>query len=211
MKVCINNEEYDVIIDRKSNKNTYLRIKEDLSIYITTNYFTTDRFIEKFILNNEKQVIKMIEQMRKKNEKNDYYYLLGKKYNIVYCDIFKEVKFDENRVFIKNKNTLDKYTRKYALYIFSERLKICYNLFEENIVFPKLVIRKMKRKWGYNKKSCNLITLNLELIGYSINEIDYVIIHELAHFVHFNHSKEFWKLVEKYKKDYKSCRKVLNS
>lgn len=211
MKVCINGEEYNVIIDRKNNKNTYLRVKEDLSLYVTTNYFVNDKAIEKFILDNEKQIIKMINLVKAKQEKEEYFYLLGKKYNIVYCSIFKEPNIDENRIFVKNKTTLDKFTRKYAESIFKERLKICYNLFEEDIVYPKLVIKKMKRKWGYNKKSEDLIALNLDLIKYDINEIDYVIIHELCHFVHFNHSKEFWNLVSKYKKDYKSCRKVLNS
>jgi predicted metal-dependent hydrolase len=210
MKIYINNNFYNVIVERKNNKNTYLRVKEDLSLYITTNYFMTDKNIEKFILNNEKQVIKMIELVKRRIEKNDSYFLLGKKYNIVYCLTFKEPVIDENRIFVKNKNALDKFTRNYASLIFNERLKVCYNLFEERIVFPKLIIKKMKRKWGYNKKSDDLIALNLDLIKYNINEIDYVIIHELCHFVYFNHSKEFWKLVSKYKKDYKSCKEVLN-
>ena len=38
MKVVINNKEVEVIIERKvSNKNTYLRVKDNLNIYITTN------------------------------------------------------------------------------------------------------------------------------------------------------------------------------
>ena len=53
------------------------------------------------------------------------------------------------------------------------------------------------------------VTLNTELIKYGYEQIDYVIIHELSHFVHFNHSKDFWSLVEKYKKNYKVNRKNL--
>ena len=56
----------------------------------------------------------------------------------------------------------------------------------------------MKRKWGYCNKREKLIKLNSELIKYSINEIDYVIVHELSHFIEFNHSKNFWKYVKKY-------------
>ena len=67
----------------------------------------------------------------------------------------------------------------------------------------------MKAKWGYCNKVKNIIMLNLELISYSIDEIDYVIIHELSHLVHFNHSKEFWQTVKKYKPNYKNNKKVL--
>ena len=54
-----------------------------------------------------------------------------------------------------------------------------------------------------------LIKLNSELIKYSINEIDYVIVHELSHFIEFNHSKNFWKYVKKYYPNYKEAQKVL--
>lgn len=39
--------------------------------------------------------------------------------------------------------------------------------------------------------------------------IDYVIIHELVHFIHFDHSKNYWNVVEKMCPDYKSERKWL--
>ena len=41
MKVEINNQLIDVFITRKKQKNTYLRVKEDMNIYVTTNYFTS--------------------------------------------------------------------------------------------------------------------------------------------------------------------------
>jgi predicted metal-dependent hydrolase len=39
--------------------------------------------------------------------------------------------------------------------------------------------------------------------------IDYVVIHELAHTIHHNHAKRFWKLVEKWMPDFKEKRKQL--
>ena len=82
-------------------------------------------------------------------------------------------------------------------------------MFEEDIPFPKLMIGKMTRKWGYCNKRNRTIKLNFNLIHYSINEIDYVIIHELSHLIEFNHSRKFWSIVKKYKPDYKENQLVL--
>ena len=67
----------------------------------------------------------------------------------------------------------------------------------------------MKTRWGVCNIRDNSVTLNSKLIEYDIEELDYVIIHELSHFIHFNHSKAFWNQVEKYTPNYKQIRKKL--
>ena len=67
----------------------------------------------------------------------------------------------------------------------------------------------MKTRWGVNHKRDDSVTLNAKLIRYDIKTIDYVIIHELSHFIHFDHSKAFWQTVEKYMPDYKERQKLL--
>ena len=67
----------------------------------------------------------------------------------------------------------------------------------------------MKTRWGVCNKKTNTVTLNSELIKYDISKIDYVIIHELSHFLHFNHSRSFWNQVEKYCPNYKKIRNEL--
>ena len=60
---------------------------------------------------------------------------------------------------------------------------------------------------------CNIknhnVTLNYQLSKYDSSCLDYVIVHELSHFIHPNHSREFWFLVGKYYPKYKECRKML--
>lgn len=209
METRINGEVYKVNIIKKNNKNIYFRVKEDLEIYVTAPFLTSDKKINKLLLENEKALYKMILRMKKLNEKKNYFYFLGKKYDIVIYNNAKKPIIDTDKVYVKNLNDLEKFRRSEAEEIFKNRFDICYSLFEEDIPYPELKIRKMKAKWGYCNKVKNIIMLNLELISYSIDEIDYVIIHELSHLVHFNHSKEFWQTVKKYKPNYKNNKKVL--
>ena len=70
----------------------------------------------------------------------------------------------------------------------------------------KINIKQIKYAWGSCSSKKN-ITLNLELIKYNQEAIRYVILHELCHIKHMNHSKEFWNLVEKYMPNYKQVKK----
>lgn len=208
MKYTINNIEYEVIITKKNNKNTYLRVKEDLKIYITTNYFTTKTSIKKLLDNNKEQIKKMIESQTKKNTKNKYFNYLGNSYE-VFIDDVQEVKFLEDAIFVNNIETLDKWLKKQIKTTFKEHLDYNYQKFEENIPYPKLKIRNMKTRWGVCNIKDNSVTLNSKLIEYDLEKLDYVIIHELSHFIHFNHSKQFWNLVSKYQPNYKEIRKEM--
>lgn len=208
MKCKIDNQEYEVIIVKKNNKNTYLRITEDLKIYVTTSHFTTKLGIKKIIENNEEQIKKMINAQKRRNKKNEHFNYLGNRYE-VFIDDVKEIKFLDDAIFVNNEEQLRKWLKKETNLLFQKQLDYYYDIFEENIPYPKLKIRDMKTRWGVCNKKDNSITLNSKLIEYDIEKLNYVIIHELSHFIHFNHSKEFWNLVSKYEPDYKKIRKQL--
>lgn len=74
--------------------------------------------------------------------------------------------------------------------------------------FNKVRIKKIKYAWGSCTSKKN-ITINYELIKYDKEIIKYVIVHELCHLKYMNHSKDFWKLVEKNIPNYKALRKEL--
>lgn len=208
MEVLIGEKSYKVNIIKKPIKNMYLRVKSDLEVYITTNYFVDNKTIVNFIEGNKSAIAKMIKRHEKKLIKEESFYLLGKCYDIVICPSFIKPEIVDNKIYVKDKKQVLKIYKEFATKIFKERLEICYNLIG-NIPYPSLKIRKMKSKWGYCNRRDKLIALNLDLIKYGIDEIDYVIIHELCHFIYFNHSKDFWGLVSKYKPNYKENRKVL--
>ena len=206
MNILIDNVLYEVIIVKKNNRNTYIRVK-DGKIVVTTNYLTSKNSIMKLINDNKSSILKMVDCDKKKNEKNSNFYYFGKQYDIIYG--FSDISFDDNKIYVLNKEKLEKYIKNDITKIYSERLEYWYNIFEENIPRPNLKIRKMTSRWGVCNIRNHNVTLNYMLSKYDICCLDYVIVHELSHFIHHDHSKDFWHLVEKYYPQYKKCKKML--
>jgi len=204
----IDGEKYNVVVEKKANKNTYIKVKDDLTIYVTTNYLVRKSDIKHLLFQEEDYLRKVLNKVKSKNEKNKEFYYLGQKYDIIIVP-FDKIEVDETKIYVNSDISLEKWLKKQMKEIFSERLKLCYELFEEKIPFPELKIRMMKTRWGVCNRRNLTVTLNSKLIRYDMNVIDYVIIHELSHLVHFDHSKAFWKTVEKYKPDYKKWVKIL--
>ena len=64
--------------------------------------------------------------------------------------------------------------------------------------------KHMRTRWGSCNKAKGYINLNLDLITKKKEFIEYVVLHELAHLVHANHSKDFYALISKHMPDYKA-------
>lgn len=209
MKLQIDDTIYPVEIERKkSNKNTYIRVKKDMTIQVTTNFFTSDKAITKLIEENSNKIKKMIKTQEIKNENNTGFFYLGKKYDIVYVE-YCDISLGENKVFLNRKIDLDKWYKKEAMKIYKEHLDQIYHRFSRKIPYPSLKIRKMTTRWGVCNVKTKTITLNLELIKREVKYLDYVIVHELSHLIYANHSSKFWDLVEENMPEYKKYRKEM--
>lgn len=205
----LDNENYQVEIIKKGNKNTYVRVKEDLTIQVTTNYFASKGDIKDLLDRNISFLRSTIGKREKELIKRESFYYLGNSYDIIELSIIDDVDIVDNKIYISDKKKIDKWLKKQMIKIFTERLEYNYNLFTEKIPYPKLRVRDMKTRWGVCNRKNLTITLNSNLIKYEIDKIDYVIIHELSHLVYFDHSKSFWATVSKYCPKYKEIRKEL--
>jgi len=74
--------------------------------------------------------------------------------------------------------------------------------------YRAIFIRGQRTRWGSCSPAGNL-TLNWKLLTAPEEIIDYVLIHELSHLKHMNHSKRIWDLVEQYSPNWRKCRKWL--
>ncbi len=207
MKMNIDNNLINIIIIRKNIKNIYFRIDDNLNLLVTTNKLVSEKEIIRIINDKVDAIRKMYYLKLHEKDKDAYFYYLGNRYNVIYDDKVDIINFDEENVYVKDDKMLDKFYLKKCGEVFSSRLNENLKLFPN--VSCGLKIRRMKTRWGVCNRKDNIITLNSELLKKDLSLIDYVIIHEICHFYHPNHSKFFWNEVSKYYPYYKRARKML--
>lgn len=73
---------------------------------------------------------------------------------------------------------------------------------ESGLHYDRVQIRSQRTCWG-SHSSTGTISLNMSLLFVTAEQLRYLLIHELCHSRHMNHSKRFWRLVERFEPDYK--------
>ena len=86
--------------------------------------------------------------------------------------------------------------------------RVAYFCSKHNLTINQIRIKCQKTMWG-SCSSKNNINLNYLLVMAPMSVIDYVIVHELVHTIHRNHSANFWKSVESIMPDYKEQKQWL--
>lgn len=201
--------EQKIIINRKKQKNTYIRIDSDLNIVVSTSKYTLKSDIDKLIYNNSASILKMIEKKKKENEFLDKTIICGNEFSIMIKN--KEyVDYDNKILYLKKIDNKEKVLKKEALVLFREYLEDVFINFD-NIPYPDISVRLMKTRWGVCNVTLKKVTFNLTLLSFNEEIIKYVIIHELSHLIYADHSNNFWELVSLHCPNYKNLRKQLNN
>jgi len=104
------------------------------------------------------------------------------------------------------RKTLETWYRSQAKQEIEERIK--YYLPAIGAKPNRITIKEQKRRWGSCSSQGNL-NFNWKAIMAPAAVLDYIIVHELCHLIHFNHSRDFWKLVATILPDYKNRRQWL--
>ncbi len=207
MEVILGGKQINVIVNHKKIKNIYFRFDDLGNLCVNANKWITNKEILKLIEKNYNSLEKMLNKVEKKRERANEFRYLGNSYELIYDDMANEVEFNDGKIIAKNEEMINKFLKLKIKEIFVDEVNKMKNI----IATPEFTLkfRKMKTRWGVcNYKLCT-ITLNTELIRYSRDEIRYVIVHEMCHFYHHDHSKNFWNMVEYYYPNYKNARKEL--
>ena len=129
------------------------------------------------------------------------------------------VRFYQGRLVVKTFNPSSEQVKELLQTWYYTRAKVVLSkLFSQQFVLfnrfqlekPTLVIKPMEKRWG----SCTTggkIILNVELIKAPVSCIIYVILHELCHLVHHNHSGAFYSLLESFMPDWRRWKQLLET
>lgn len=184
---------------RKNMQKIILRVENKNEIKLSSSHLSKS-YIKEFIYDKKEWILERNSKISSAFEIGSSFYFLDKEYTIEHHQA--RFKIDENKVYInplKAKEQSNSFYKKEAIKYLSKRTLYWKN--EMQLEYSDLKFRFAKRRWG----SCNskgVISLNPYMMKLSREMIDYIIVHELSHLEHLNHSKKFYALVETYLPDY---------
>lgn len=229
MNIKLYNREIEYEIIRKNVKNMTLRIKNDGSILITVNNRISYKRIEDFIIEKKDWILKKLDNNESRTMlghdsaniiEDKVVRLLGKNIKIITLQGVKdEIKLIDDELFVYVKDLTDgarlsgqinKWISNYTKEVVVDVLNEVYKKFiPYNVPYPKLRLRKMKTRWGTCSIHTSTITINTLLIHTEREGIEYVIAHELTHFLHGDHSRKFYHSLSLVMPDHDIRRKML--
>lgn len=199
--------EYTVV---RSARRTLSVTVRDGAVAVRAPYGMTDERIASFIESQRQWVLRQLARCARVSEtfkavrEGRSILLFGKEKALVLGGA-KNGETEETIV-LKSLSAAKPYYMKTRAFLLVEKtavLSVATGLHAEDVT-----VRDFKSRWGCcgaDKK----IRLNWRLLMLPVSLQEYVIVHELCHLVHIDHSALFWKEVEKFIPDYKTRRKQL--
>jgi predicted metal-dependent hydrolase len=225
-RVKINN--YDVEIRRRSRQRTLrLRVTAQGSLRITCAKGVPKREIFHFVSSNLNFIEQQLEEARKIQEQyprkkfvaGEAFLFFGRERSLHFRPGGEKlkVKMDGGEMYLngqvedatedERRQAIRRFYRKTGKKYLTQRIDFFSRMMG---LYPNGVsFRCQSSRWG----SCSgegHISLNWRLMAASPDVIDYIVVHELAHLKHHDHSPQFWQLVSAYSPLFRELKKWLN-
>ncbi len=211
-------------ITRSNRKTIALKVTPDGILEVVAPNEATNEDIESIVNKKKFWLYKTVNKIKKKASKSlkkefisgELFWYLGKRYRLdVSCDCeHRGLKF-LYRKFVLNsedKTKAEQLFKEFYKQRAKEKLEAQVHKYAKQmgVSYQELKFLDMKKRWGSCTNEGNII-LNFNLIKAPMYVIDYVIVHELAHLIEYNHSPRFWNIVRTQISDYEEHKKWLDS
>ena len=227
--IVVENQEISYYLERKNVKNLNLRVRKDGSVFVSANEMIPCEEIDNFIHSKGYYIFSAIDHFSKlekqKPQPKQYvsgetFFIQGRGLRLQVSHSKKDViSSDGVYIFLKvnDVNNVEKKRRltnhfldQQCKTVFTEIMNEIYPAFQKyGIRRPELRIRTMETRWGSCLMQKNIITLNKMLLEAPRNCIEYVIMHEMCHLIHPNHSKHFYSFLTTLMPDWRERKKTL--
>lgn len=220
----IKGRQIDCEIVRMQRRNVAIQIHPDKRIELKVPLLYNIDEVEPFLVKHHRWIFNRLDAPEKKSREpkkfvdGEMHYFLGKQYPLrIIISPENTVEFRDDTIIVYAKYNvsdliavlLERWYYQQAHQVFQEiSIPLMKQMKKYNVLPKSFTIKKMKTRWG-SCSSKGSINLNLDLIKLPEGCIKAVILHELCHLVHMNHSKEFYALMTAEMPDWKVWDKQL--
>jgi len=217
--IIILGKKYSYTIVRKSIASLGLRLKSRRSFIVSSPRLLPEFMITSFVKQHQdwvvKNSLKFSRKLSLKKQKNlqildESYELIIKKSSMDSVVIFK----DEHKIYANTsslssvhlRKLLDAKFRIFALTLITLSIKELSYKYHFN--YHRISVKNTTSRFG-SCSSTNNLNFNWQIILFPINIFRHILLHELTHTIHHNHSAKFWQQLETYDPDWKTNRRYL--
>ena len=172
--------EITYVIQKSRRRSLSVSLMTDNRVLVKAPYGTTERTVQEFLLSKKDWITKHLEKQNREEEKAESLGLLS-------ADEIKQIKKQARRVI-------------------PQRVEYWAN--KIGVTYGRIAIRLQSSRWGSCSVDGNL-NFNCLLVLMPPEILDSVVVHELCHRRHMNHSKDFYAEIDRVFPDYKRCNKWL--
>ena len=229
-KIVLNGQIVEYELTRKKVKNINLRVRRDGTIGVSCSPRTSELRVEKFIRDNADFIIRALAKtddrannsLRPVNyETGELVSVYGSKYVLRVEEGTKDslsVGDGEIVITCRHADSIEARAKIYEhwrrMELQTKVLAICEEVYPHfkalGVMYPKAIkFRSMTSRWGSCKPKDGVLTFNYNLFETPDEAIEYVVVHEFAHFLEANHSSKFYAQVARVLPNYNDRRKLL--
>lgn len=229
-EILLNGRRVRYTLEIKNVKNINVRITPQKGVRVSAPNRISFSAVEAFMRNSSDFIISAIDKQNKLAQtmpkpkqllSGEYIYFLGEKKNLRIASSgqnYAEINGNEIILFVTDtdnfdlkQRVLDNFLKKECETLVVKMCRDLYPIFEKKgIEFPKEIrFRKMVSCWGNCRPQRSVLTFNTHLVQLPIKCIEAVVCHEFTHFLHANHSKDFYAQLTEFMHDWRIYNKQM--